>query len=434
MKRLSLLTAIIIFSSLSSANATSLKDYSPYRYEVLFTNPECSDYFYPAPIKNNMGESLHQKPKGAYCKKQDAIASASREDSPEYRLIQWIRSNKTREIFFSYLSFSNKRVADELCQAVVNRNVKISFLLDIRTNKTQAKKLLACRPKASYKNPNLPKVYYRGHQKDLGYAHNKYFIVNPKSQDAVRIAFSSGNLSSGTVLHHENWHFITTNINSYFAQIHLCMKEGTINHAQNIISYTTFIASCRQSIANEEEEDIKVFLIPGDGKRAMKSIAQSLQRSDRVYLAAHRFSNRTLIGLLKKRLLSDSSVDMKLVADDDLYWTQALGVEKFGANRSNEQRKINWLAGFGLKVHYIQTNHNSFLLHHNKFIVFQGDNEASIFAGAGNLTTAAFTKNFENFYHIRIPHVVKRFEEQYQHLYHHLGSNKDEMPVNNLLP
>ncbi|MBT3236457.1 MAG: hypothetical protein HN353_10940 [Bdellovibrionales bacterium] len=438
MKLLCLIVTAIIYLHLTITNsyAVNLKDYTPYNYQVLFTNPDCSDYYYPTPMENNRGELVQQKPKGAYCKKQDGANSALRPSSPEYRLIEWIRDVKTKEIFFSYLSFSNARVADALCQAVVERNVKINFILDRRTGKRMANLLINCRPHPRFLTPNLPRVHYRGHEGEIGYAHNKYFIVNPNHQQEIKITFSSGNLSSGTVLHHENWHFITTHASSYFAQIHLCMMEGTLNHYQDSQSYQDFIQRCRQRITTPEEEDIKVFLIPGEGEQAMNTIARSIKQSDRIYLAAHRFSNRKLIDLLAERLKDHEStpVDMRLVVDDDIYWTYALRVPKFGANRSNEQRKVQYLTKYGLQVRYIQTNHSSFLLHHNKFIIFQGERESSIFTGAGNLTTAAFTKNFENFYQIKIPEVVKSFTGQYQHLFNNLGSSKEEMPVENFLP
>ena len=49
---------------------------------------------------------------------------------------------------------------------------------------------------------------YRGSTGGLGYAHNKIMIVNPNDPQVTKVVFSSGNMTSGTSINHENWNFV----------------------------------------------------------------------------------------------------------------------------------------------------------------------------------------------------------------------------------
>ncbi len=78
--------------SMTSAWAVKLSDYSPYEFEVLFTNPVCAEY--------------EGKPKDVYCKQADEAASIARKNAPQYRLKEWISDRETKELYLAYLSFS----------------------------------------------------------------------------------------------------------------------------------------------------------------------------------------------------------------------------------------------------------------------------------------------------------------------------------------
>ena len=70
----------------------------------------------------------------------------------------------------------------------------------------------------------------------------------------------------------------------------------------------------------------------------------------------------------------------------------------------------------------------------NKFIIFsKWDETGTILAGAGNLTNAAFYRNFENFYLISIPEVYQNFLRQYDYLWD-LGLSHQELPIKLELP
>ena len=117
-------------------------------YSVLFTNPLCRKYSYRAgeEVRSNAGELLTNKPEGAFCAPNDAAASGARDSSPQKKLIDWIKDPETKEIFFAYLSFSNKVVANELCTAIRDRSVKVTMVLDRETELATANQVLACQP------------------------------------------------------------------------------------------------------------------------------------------------------------------------------------------------------------------------------------------------------------------------------------------------
>ncbi|MEE2743952.1 MAG: phospholipase D-like domain-containing protein, partial [Bdellovibrionota bacterium] len=95
----------------------------------------------------------------------------------------------------------------------------------------------------------------------------------------------------------------------------------------------------------------------------------------------------------------------------------------------------------GLKTSYVETYADDVLkarrvqLQHNKFFIFTGHKgEGAVFTGAGNITNAAFEKNFENFYFITRPFVYFSFRVQYHHLWNDLGTISSEMPSKLELP
>ena len=430
------ISLLLLFVSFMSYGI-GLTDYEPFSYEVLFTNPVCALYEYEQDVYSNSGNLLTAKPRNVYCKKSDLEISAEKSDSPQHRLIEWIRDRSTKEIFLAYLSFSNRTIEKELCNAIEKRNVKVRFVLHQNTDKKLANELLKCHPKNAA-NPNEPEVLYRGDagisgRGTIGYAHNKLFMVNPNSRKKVRMAFSSGNMSSGTVLHHENWHFITTSPDSFFAQAHHCLINGVIDYATDRKTYTDYIAQCKSEIEAEEEDDIKIFFVPGEGEAATAAIRNALRKSAKVSIAAHRFSYKNLVEMLSETL-KEQTATIRLVVDDDIYWSGKLRTN-VGSNTPFEARVVKKLVDQGLEVKYMETNQNARLLHHNKFIIFDYENdEGAVFAGAGNFTSTAFKSNFENFYFITIPSVVKKFKQQYSMMWNEMATSVSDLPSELIMP
>lgn len=400
-------------------------------YTVLFTNPVCKKYSFPneTEVLSNAGERLLHKPENVFCTPSDAAPSGARDTSPQKKLLDWIRDPETKEIFFAYLSFSNKVVATELCTAIRERSVKVTMVLDRETDLATANQVLACQPGNGDANAK-PRLELRGHDATIGYAHNKVFLINPRS-DEPRIVFSSGNLSSGVVLHHENWHFVRTPARTHFAKAHVCLMEGMLDHYRTKQEYGSFIKTCRDAAGIGEEADIKTFFVPGDGGRAGQQIKNGIVNATSIQIAAHRFSYKLIRTELERRLSGANPPDVKLVVDDDLWWA-GHGLEDV-PNTADEFEMVKPLAEKGLEVRYMETNHGNHYLHHNKFIVFETPQGKAAFAGAGNFTGTAFTDNFENFYYITIPHVVDAMKAQHDHLYG-LATEEANLPKENVLP
>jgi hypothetical protein len=411
----------VLILAQSMATAARLQDYAPFDYDVRFTNPECATYKYSQPVLSNDGQPIYGKPKNVFCKSADAVNNLGRAGTPSEKLLQWISQDKTKEIFMTYLSFSSQPITQALCKAMTERNVKVQIVIDQETDVSRMQELEAC-------GQDNFQFYQRGHVPGIDFAHNKLFIVNPNSTDLeFQVSFGSGNMTSGILLHHENWHFITTNRKSYFAQAHLCLMNGEINHAATGKEFRTFIKSCLAAIQAEPESDIQIFFVPGFGTEAFNAISEAIKWSDEIKLMSHRFSFNKLTEALTAKLATASEFRLKLLFDDDLFWVKA-------PNTRHENAVVKNLEASGAKVKYLQTNHNQKLLQHNKYIVFKSATQKAAFVGAGNLTGTAFSSNWENFYLVKIPTVVDRLEAQHDYLYESLGSTEGQLPSNNVMP
>lgn len=400
-------------------------------YEVLFTNPECGEYAYSAmeTVVSESGARLTTKTRNAYCSKADAAASGARESSPQKRLIDWIRDPSTKEIFFAYLSFSNNVLSDALCEAIRDRHVRVTFVLDRDTGLAEGNRVKACG--AALPVDQQPRFELRGHDATIGYAHNKVFMINP-DEPKTRIVFSSGNASSGLVTHHENWHFLTVPRETHFAGAHVCMRDGMLDHYATKREYIDFVKTCRDALPKGEEKDLKTFFVPGDGGRAGNELRKAVRSATSIRVAAHRFSYRLLRDELAARLDGASPPEVRFVSDDDLYWAghqDGVASPIVFPNTNDEWGHVNTLVMKGMKARYVETNHLANQLHHNKFMVFEMPTGDAVFTGAGNFTGTAFTDNFENFYFITIPHVVEAMKAQHEHLFEKLATAPEDLPA-----
>lgn len=403
-------------------------------YQVLFTNPVCKLYPYgpDQDVVSESGEKLTAKPENVFCTSADSPASAARPESPQNKLITWIKDPSVKEIFFTYLSFSNSAVTKELCSAITDRDVKVTFVIDESSDTVKADQIMACKPKSG--DPaRAPRFEKRGHEGGIGYAHNKIFMVNP-GESTMKIAFSSGNMSSGVVLHHENWHFITLPSDTYFAQAHLCAMQGELDHHSSKSEYKSWITSCRAAITQKEERDIKVFFAPAEGAKASKVLTEAVAKAKSIDVAAHRFGYTTLVNALASRLSGSNPPAIRFVGDDDIWW--AGKGEVVGDNQSFEWWNVKKLTDRGAQARWMETNHGGHLLHHNKYLILNmpKGTPSAVFGGAGNLTGTAFNENWENFYYITIPAVVESFRKQYDHVWNDLATDPADMPAQNVLP
>lgn len=421
-----LLTVLMVMGSMHS-EAVKLSDYSPYKFEVLFTNPVCETYKYDRPVITVSGKTLTQKPQDVYCKPGDEDRSVARPNSPQYRLKEWIESKETKEIYLAYLSFSNTEIRDSLCLAIKN-GVSVKIVIDgdekTDTNKN-AESLKKCGDKAKIE------TYYRGETGGLGYAHNKIMVINPGTE-TVKVVFSSGNLSTGTSTNHENWNFVTTSGKSYFAAAHKCVVESMIDGGDTKANFKTSLNDCRAKIEAPPESDIQTFFAPVDGRAALKAVATQGDKSDLLEAMSHRLSGdmaKLFADLLEKKK------EIRFILDDDIYWAMKFKKD-VGRNMSVEAYRIySALIEKGMNTRFLETNQNVFQLQHNKFVIFteKGAGKA-VFNGAGNFTSAAFNKNFENFYLITVPEVVEAYKKQYVKYFDEMATTEENMPRDYVLP
>ena len=392
-------------------------------YEVLFTNPVCATYGYDAPVDTVEGGTVAAKPKNVYCTKGDSEASGDRISSPQARILDWIDGTGAGdEIFLAYLSFSDQKVADSLCSAI-DRGAEVTFVLDKISSK--AEQVIGCGGD----------VFTRGHQGSVGFAHNKVLMINPRSagpadddEAYMKLSFGSGNMSSGTHLHHENWHFIDVARDSYFVAAHQCLMDSLLDpaHSDGKGAYRAFMNECRDRIEATPEDDITPYFIPVlDDSRALRDrMVAAIDEADAIDVGAHRFSYTTMVDALAERLAdTDRDFALNLVADDDLYWLDPEAPtewETVGHNTFVEAVKVRELreadGGRGrFEDRYLETNHKAHLLHHNKFLIFSGlqSGPDAIITGSSNLTGTGFETNLENMYFISIPEVVEAYRNQF---------------------
>lgn len=428
---------ILSIITVSYAFASTLQDSEFFNYDVYFTNPECKTYHYDEAVYSIRGRLLNSKPKNVYCKRGDFSLNADREASPHYNIIKLINDPKVDELFLTFLSFSNSDVAENLCEAIEKRNVKVTFIIDSKNRERDgADKYLELISKCKAENlpagttANIPQTYFRGNTRGLGYAHNKIILAKYKNSKKVKIVYGSANMSSGTILHHENWHFVTTSEETFFYQAHVCLKEGMLK-AESKSEYKKLINACREKIEYPKETDIDFFIVPTDGRKAIGKILEGIKEAKSVDIAVHRFTHTDIVRALVKE---GENKDIRLIADDDIYWT-GVRDEQTGSNMFFEYGNIIKVVKAGVEVKYMETNQNSFLLHHNKYMIFNyADGSGAVHAGAGNFTKAAFSKNFENFYFIKIPSVVEKFRKQYAYMYNELATAYVDMPVQYVMP
>jgi hypothetical protein len=399
-------------SSGKADNATGVNlDYRS--YDVLFTNPLCREYTYASPMQTADGSrTLTTKPKNVYCSHEDIAASAARESSPQNKLLSWLRPLVAGdEVFLAFLSFSNAAVGDELC-AAAQRGVKVTFVLDARS--PQADRLEQCGGT----------ILLRGHSGSIGYAHNKTILINPKGDsEYMKMTFSSGNMSSGVVTHHENWHFIDVKRDSYFAQSHVCLMDAQISPTVSAskAAYRDFLNECRANITAPEEDDIKAFFVPSstDRQRAERYMLGAVDDAREISMGVHRFGHTGLVTKLREDLAA-GHLTVHMVADDDMYWLdpEVGASKKTGDNDYFEAQNVRSLMEAGddrFEIRYMETNHGEHLLHHNKYLVYRDANGVPFgaIAGAANLTKTGFTDNFENIYFIKVPAVLDAFDTQF---------------------
>lgn len=440
-------------------------------YDVLFTDPECRRYSYVKETKSTGGYKLANKPKNVYCRNQyDLATSGNRPESPQYQLVELVKAKETRQIFMTYLSFRNKAVKRALCERLQSSDpIPVRLIMSSSEDTTVPDEIKDC-------NPKMFSYDTRGLEGDLGYAHNKIFMALQTPIDIsktikgkldwmsqlargqrITIVFSSGNMTSGPVMHHENWHFITTDAGTHFAKMHMCVMQSewdkSSGHTRN--GYMKAINDCRKTLVKEgnpQEQDIHAFFVPGEGQNQFENpslldngaegesasnhmvfgdgVYPGIRQADKIWIGAHRFFYSRMIRELKRRMNSSKPPELRITVDDDTYY-KYIDPSHAGDTHAQEWINIEDLVNHGGQVRLMETNEQEHQLHHSKYLIFfKGNKPSALLCGAANLTGAGFTKNWENIYYINIDHVVKAFADHYEKFWSEDGSKfKQTAPV-----
>ena len=366
-------------------------------YEVLFTNPLCNAYEYDESVTDLEGDSLAAKPKNVYCRDDhdralnfDSETGTGRASSPLTRVVSWIGdTDDGDEIFLAYLSFSDDDVFGALCDAS-ERGVDITFVVDKLDpdGDAAANRLMDCGAD----------VLRRGGGK-VPFAHNKLMMINPdgagpegNDDQFMRMTFGSGNMSTGTYLHHENWHFLEVARDSYFVEAHKCLRDALIAHdptpgsGDGRTDFGNRMTECRDQIEFEEEDDMKAYFVPAleDRRKQQKLMRSLIVASPDLDIGAHRFGSKTIVDPLSARLEDNSDpVHIRMIADDDIFWRDPVAPATFveeGFNGPGDIAAVRALKeadtdGDGerrgrFEQKFMETATRQF--HHNKFIIFQG--------------------------------------------------------------
>ena len=412
------------------------------------------------------------------------------------KLLDWIESKETKEIFFAYQSVSDSAVLGAICEAIKERNIKVTFvmsrqrgpregggfdpLLDVskkpvvETENSQVrfdrvmKRLTGC---GLTDEMQRPVGYLRGHSgkkesDSLGWAHNKFFMINPSDPVKMHFASGSGNLTTGAVSsNHENWLFFE-NIptQTYLAQSTLCvMKSQLMDRAQfSLSSYVKHNGECLNKIPKSYKKamGIRTYYIPGSGDLAIKeTLIPALSSSKKITMAAHLFGYPALFvrGLSCaaskkpnsfcfkrkgrvpgfKKGIGNSRV--RMITDDDIHWLRVgqIGENgKVGFNSPWEANNVERVDRAGANIRYIQTAHQEkfIQIHHSKIILFEDGPMEGVWTGAGNFTVNALHTNFENYFYITIPSVVEAYKQQLDQMWQETATPYRDMPKIDTMP
>ncbi len=427
-------------------------------------------------------------PANVYCDASDFARSTESlvtntlrdRDSPYTRLIEWIDSTRSGDsLFVASFSLSMDAVAKTICEAK-ERGVETKvFMHDVAEGNNAYNRLKACLADQLIEFPEG-----KGRL-----AHMKSVMIeykNPEHEimkDKVRVSFQSGNISSGTWGHHENWNFITQSADHWFSQDHLCLRDAiradTVNNMSLIYGA---IEECRQrkgiDAVRGTDSEMRSYFIPKSGgsyddRKELKKLILEVQKAKSVWIAAHHLTAPDLINALKARLQKkdQDGFSVKILVDSEVFWanarlpfqTDTQVVYEFGGKTypspssltsyckwgvdvklARDQRCSLFSVGdfsdgpgllekAGAELKVFESNHLAKMLFHNKIIIFEyaqpeGNHAGSVFMGAGNLSSAGFEKNFENYYLVNVPHVYEAFRQQFKLLFAR-GTYTKDLPI-----
>lgn len=434
-KTIFLTMSLIIAVPIASSNEVN----KHYKVKVLFTNPECNNYVYPATTyqRGNPGKIVIGPLKNSYCTQLDAGLNLKGRHIEE---LKYLLSHRTAgDVNILYFRFSSKEITDLLCDSLSNGpEAKVHIFLDVSGYLDESKRLQEClfNAKRSVKITKIGGLYdpKTGRFDNVtGNFHTK--LISFPISDGAAYIFGGGNPTKGISINHDNWVFIRTEINSNFSLKHRCFIQALNDFGDDyLIGYNK---NCK-NINYDDNLKVTTYILPAEIVEAKREFDYLFNNSTQIDMISQGFNNSWIKGLINKAIVR--GVKVNIIADDDLFWVGNYSIRPQGAtymNRLEEWKNFaQKIYNYQLIFKYIQTSH--FVdgnIQHNKFIIFKlKSGGVVVYTGSANFTQAAFSVNTEQVYLIKENLVTLDYVNQFSKLWAHMSLYENELPDQDLEP
>jgi hypothetical protein len=370
------------------------------KIEVFFTEPKCLN---------------DQNKITLYCDEGDDEVNYHAFNTPKNKIRHMIKDPNTRELWIAMFDISEPEILATLCDKLKFSDLKLKILMNHSKNSAFLNELVFCA-----KNNKQASVKLNFHRPDKYHNlfHMKFLLFNPNGLlKEQKILFSSGNLTKGTYLKHENWNLLSeSKINSQLINKHKCVFEAFENSVSKKSEYREFFEKCTKNELIDKDLEIESFFIPGEGQSYLNKLQELIQNSNKIIIASHRITLKPAVIMLKNFLKRGGK--LTIYADRD-FFTSVIDQKTF---KTKELIYLLQFYSLGAQIIAVNTNTRHSSLFHHKFILFdqaRTKNAWAMLNGSGNLTISSllehpwkikkqkisFSKklrktNFENFYFI----------------------------------
>lgn len=370
---------------------------------------------------------------GLFCTK-DEMAREIKQAGVAERLVKMAERTLKQDgrLSMAFMSFNEPGLFKQLCR-LTKQGLRVDGFFDSKAGPPQGmghKLETECQAG----NKHNVRMFYMGmaanNKKNWRLHHNKFYLT--ETGDRAEMAFGSANLTAtGLGVDFENWNFVKGPRTEPFLADHICdaqamrvaREKGTTEDNPEIFRSELEKCLSQKKIAPAEvdrvmtEQGAWAFFSPDARNRTFKILESQIDQVNpkgRIRVATYYFTHEPLVLALKRA--QKRGVQVELLIDDDLI------NEKGGSipgQRKFYQKYLKPEAS-GFQVRAFDTNESIFQLQHNKFLILEsvGKRELTrVFAGAGQFTKSAFEKNYENFYLLENPEIVKQFEKLFDDLW-----------------
>ncbi len=338
-----------------------------------------------------------------------------RESKISQEVTGWIHSlAPSSELKFSAYSMSNRAVLRSVCVAL-KKNIHVSFYLHV-SNVSETKSLLAqiCNLSPDAIIPN-PSFFAYGRNRDINLHHAK-FIISKDPKGNARLAFTSANFGRGLYGHYENWAFTRGHAESKLFQSHFCFLK-VIESPSDLSNLKGSFAQCRVLGKADSVENQKIipFFIPFDKSSLEEKISSLFQRSQHVDIQTQYLSSEYILKLIETY---PEPQKLRILADGDVV---KLRQGKKSLSRYWDMWMLSRLHLRSFNLRFIGNSSELDTLQHNKSLLFQNKNSASVLTGSGNFSNAGLGDsshpNTENFYLIEDEKVFQLYSSNFKKLW-----------------